>query len=139
MAWEDARVLRVVDVTLGDFVTVTRFGTEGQVLSESKVQLDTPPAGTRYRYGRPILSRDGRRALVSRQVSNTETGMPSGVWQHLVLDAGTLRPLPANEDLEPIGWSGDSRVLFLNGFYQRRRPVVLDVPPAPASQETSRP
>jgi hypothetical protein len=127
MAWEDAAVLRVVEIALGDFVTLTRLGTEGQVLEVSQHALDTPPAGTRYHYSRPVLSRDGRRALITRQVSDVETGIPKGPRQHFVFEAGTLRPLTTVEDLEPIGWSTDRRVLFLNGFYQRRRPVLIDV------------
>ncbi len=129
MAWEDAAVLRVAEVVVGDFLKVTRFGADGQVLDTAQYELDSPPAGIRYSYARPLLSRNGRRILVSRHASDAVKGLPTGPRQHFVFDGATRHVLEAREDLEAIGWSDERRILFLSGFYQGRRPVLLDPGP----------
>lgn len=127
MAWEDAQTLRVYDIVVGDYLTLTRLDTDGKTVDEARIILESPPAGTRYRYGRPVLSLDGKRALIWRQASDIVTDNLSGVRQFFLVEGNVLRPVPVSEDLEAIGWCDATRVLFLSGSGQQRRPVVMDV------------
>lgn len=131
MAWEDDKVLRVADIVPGDYLKITRVGTDGATMDTSQVVLDSPPITQRYGYGQPLFSRDGKRVLLSRQVVDINSQNQVGPRQLMVCDGQTVRMLPTSQDLEPVGWVDDHRVLCLDGFYQNRHPVVLDAGGAP--------
>jgi hypothetical protein len=126
LAWEDAGTLRVADIVVGDELVLTRLDAEGKQLDETKITLDSPAAGTKYQYDRPLPSKDGRKVLLSRRAWDTKAYRPIGNRSFFLCKDGALQPLPTTEDLEPFGWSDDAHVVCLNGFYQERKPVILD-------------
>lgn len=126
LAWEDDATLRVADIVPGDALKLTRLGTDGQVLTTTQAPLDGPPDGQKYGYARPVLSRDGKQVLLTRQAVDLDTLNPIGPRQQLISDGVSVHALPTSQDLEAVGWVDDHRILFLDGFYQDRHPVVLD-------------